>query len=577
MSQQQGPSRFHWRRLPAYALLGLRGVAFAGAVYVSLQFSDDALCALINACLMLLPFGLLFALSGRWVFSASTAALLALFLYELGEIKHKYFANRLALSDYVFLIEPANWRIVQQYPLLQQAAFAFVVLLALLAFDAWRGEKKRTPAGRSWRLASLAMSLALMAVCWNSRHHHEWAVFEDDAECGDAHRCGIMARLVYSVAVFEFAPPAHAGDPAVFLQQKAQLPEQPKAAATRPDVVLWLNESTFDPRNWRLPNATLPRLRMFDRNERTRAGSLMRVHTFGGKTWLSEFSVLSGLVPDDFGARRNQVFNAVSPNLNSSLVRLFKENGYRTVVLMPTFKRFYGAGRTYEALGFDQVLTLRDFHEYDSLRGDEWDIADSERLSEAARNIVSRHRNGRDGQKPLFLYLLSIKEHAPYSKDKPAAYNLTKAGLPKDSAPKLTDYIGRLRLLDSAVMSLDTYLSAPGSRPALFAWFGDHQPYFEGPSPPYRFELPEPKNVTQFQLRTNYPTPEAPLTPMMDIAFLPGLIADFANLDRDEYFEALSAMRRLCAGVMDECGNAELLTSYKAYLFGPGLALFADD
>ena len=61
MSEQQGSSRLDWRRLPAYALLGLRGVAFAGAVYVSLQFSDDALCALINACLMLLPFGLLFA------------------------------------------------------------------------------------------------------------------------------------------------------------------------------------------------------------------------------------------------------------------------------------------------------------------------------------------------------------------------------------------------------------------------------------------------------------------------------------------------------------------------------------
>ena len=43
---------------------------------------------------------------------------------------------------------------------------------------------------------------------------------------------------------------------------------------------------------------------------------------------------------------------------------------------------------------------------------------------------------------------------------------------------------------------------------------------------------------------------------------------------KNAYFDALSAMRRLCAGMLDECGDAALVDSYKGYVFSPEIGLF---
>mgnify|MGYP000193217168 FL=1 len=104
--------------------------------------------------------------------------------------------------------------------------------------------------------------------------------------------------------------------------------------------------------------------------------------------------------------------------------------------------------------------------------------------------------------------------------------------------------------------------------------FGDHQAYYEADSPPYRFKFPEPKFVTQFQLRSNYAADKEPAMPLMDIAFIPSLLADFSGIDRDTYFESLSAMRRLCKGALDDCEDKTLLDSYKARVFGREVGLF---
>jgi phosphoglycerol transferase MdoB-like AlkP superfamily enzyme len=558
-------------------LLLLRYGAAAVALYVSLKYTDDAICAVINLSLFLLPLTLALAVSGRRVSSLSIASALSIFVYVLGELKFKYFGDRLAVADYSFIAEPANWAIVWRYPLLWETLTAFVLFVSLLVADALIDSRGTVALRPRLRLAAAAIFVALAACNYFNRHHHQWEVFRDDADCGPMHTCGVMSRLVFSTNVFEFDPPAHNEDPTLFVTKKDQLPPLAlvPADAQLPDIVVWLNESTFNPANFLLPNARLPRMAMFEDNDRTRASGLMRVHTFGGKTWLSEFSVLTGLVPDDFGPRRNLVFNTVGPKVNSTLVRLLKANGYRAVVLMPTMKRFYGAGRTYEAMGFDEVLTLRDFHEYDKIPGDEWDIADSDRLSDAARNLISQHRNGVGRERPIFLYMLSVHEHAPYSKKTKVAYGLERSGVTPALAAKFTDYVNKLRLLIQGVTAMDNYVAA-SQRHTLFAYFGDHQAYYEEASPPYRYALRDPKDITQFQIRANFGPPALPQLPLTDIAFLPSLVADYAGVRKDEYFDALSAMRRLCEGKLEDCEDQALVQSYKGYVFSQALGLFRD-
>jgi hypothetical protein len=138
----------------------------------------------------------------------------------------------------------------------------------------------------------------------------------------------------------------------------------------------------------------------------------------------------------------------------------------------------------------------------------------------------------------------------------------------------LTDYIHRLLRLDAAVAMLDRYLFAPGAPPAVYAWFGDHQAYYDGDSPPYRYVFDKPDYVTQFQMRANFPTPAVEPAPLLDIAFIPSLLNDLAGVKVDDYFSGLSAMRRLCHGALEDCGDRALVDSYEARVFSPALDLF---
>lgn len=560
-------------RAAVVALVVWRLLVLAAALFTSTLWSDDALCVFINASLVGLPFLLLLAATGRWIWSLAGASALALFVFGMGELKANYFGTRLVLGDWAFISEPTNWTIVGHYPRIYGTLAAFSAGALLSITDAALASRRHKALAVRTRLLALALAIVLSGFLWTQRHHHTWEVWNDDANCGEMYRCGALGRLLYSVAMFEYEPPTHAGDPSLFLAKQAELPASPAAEPVRkPDIVLWLNESTFDPRGFELPGAKLPPMPMFDATPLTRARGPLRVHTFGGKTWLSEFSVLTGLVPDDFGVRRNVVLSSVGPRTNSNLFRELKANGYRTVVLMPTYKRFYGAGRAYEGMGADEVLTLRDFHEYDALPGDEWDIAETDRMAEAAILRIQRQRREAPEQ-PIFLYLLSIREHAPYKKGTPVDYKLDKAGIPKPLAGRITDYVNRLRKLDTAVGMIDRYLFAKDSPPALYAWFGDHQAYYEGDSPPYRTKLAQPDFITQFQIRSNYPVAGAAALPLTDIAYLPSLISDLAGLQQDDYFKGLSAMRQLCAGLYDECPEKDLLDSYKARVFGAELNL----
>lgn len=547
----------------------------AAALYLSVQRSDDAVCLLINLGLFLVPALLLAVLSGRWTVAVAGAGLLSVLLWSVGEFKKIYFDNRLALLDFTFLGEPANWSIVLRYPRLEWAAAGFVLACVLMGVWAWWA---RRGSALSWRERGVCLLLLALwcGFAWQNRHHHNWEVFRDDADCGLLKTCGVMSRLVYSYAVFEVPEALPSGDTRLFAGRAQEQAAPPVALpGARPDVVVWLNESTFDPRDYQIPGAKWPRLKMFDKLPETRARGLLRVHTFGGKTWLSEFSLLTGLVPDDFGARRTTVFNAVAPHVQDNLIQRFRASGYRAIVLMPTMKRFYGAARTYEAMGFEQVLTLRDFPEYDNIPGDEWDIAESDRLAEAAVTLLKRNaQESGDGEhRPLFLYMLSIHEHAPYSKKTPVLPGLAKTSLKHSLAAKLSDYQGKLGKLDRGIGLLEAWLSQQRHR-TMWAYFGDHQAYFEEPQPPYAYQLPQPDYVTQYQLRANF----RPLDPLdapslLDIALLPSLIADYAGLQRDPYFDALSAMRRLCAGKLEDCEDSALTQSFKAWVYRPELGL----
>jgi len=93
------------------ALALIRYAAIVAAISASLKYSDDAVDTVINSGLFLLPLLLMLALSGRIAASISSAAAIAIFVYVLGEMKLRYFDNRLAVSDFPFLDEDVDVRL----------------------------------------------------------------------------------------------------------------------------------------------------------------------------------------------------------------------------------------------------------------------------------------------------------------------------------------------------------------------------------------------------------------------------------------------------------------------------------
>ena len=314
-------------RLPRLADAWLSVVALVTLV-LSLEFTDDLTCGLINVGLFALPFLLTLTLSGRPRVAAAVASALALLVWGVGETKLKFFGERLGLLDFHFLARGANWSIVKRYPDVQRALAGWLLLCLTLGFAALLGERARSALGARTRGVSAALLVLWCTGTWSQRQHHLWEVFREDADCGPDKICGVMARLVYSYGAFEFIPPPAPGDSTGFQRAAQQLPPRIEApVAPRPDVLVWLHESTLNPAQYRLDGAQLPVLCICSRTENTRASRRVLVHTYAGRTCLSECSVRTGLAPADFGLRRNLVFNSVAPEVSNTVVHRFEAAG----------------------------------------------------------------------------------------------------------------------------------------------------------------------------------------------------------------------------------------------------------
>ena len=161
----------------------------------------------------------------------------------------------------------------------------------------------------------------------------------------------------------------------------------------RPDLVAVLEESTLDPRSW--ADCTSPRCRfdLFGADDYTRAHGLLRVHTYGGGTWTSEFAFLAGLPHTLFGPAGLYAPYNLAPRLRESLPRRLKALGYRTVAVYPMPRRFVRAAEAYAEYGFDE------FHDAREL-GIEWETTDLQ-LVDKVEEIHRRLRAEDD--RPLFL------------------------------------------------------------------------------------------------------------------------------------------------------------------------------
>lgn len=526
------------------------------------------------ATLALLTLLVVLLASARVAFSLVLAALLFGLIEIAGRLKFLYLNTPLLAPDLEYFVNRDTIELFTHYPLLLGISATALLLVPLLLIVSFIGERPSllTARPRAVRVAARVLgtcaAVGLLAVCMDARgpfgtvfNKPMWIAINDKSFITD-----FVTSFNDTVITQPTIPP----DVDRGISWKLDRPLQ--APPTLPDVVAVLEESTFDPRM--LKACTLPqcKARMFEPDKSTRAHGPLSVHTFGGGTWTSEFSLLTGLAHTLFGNAGLYAPYNLAPRVAYTLPKTFKRAGYRAIAVYPMTGDFLNARNAYDYYGFDAF--------YDGTQyGLGWDSHDTD-LLEVFKRIYEDEKRVRPEQ-PLFVFMLTLHQHGPHMKplaELPAPFD--RPLFPGRFKPRKLDewlnlnlgnYLERLQQSDAMLADLEKFLLG-GERPAVLMHFGDHQPSFDGAINEIPKNLPKGAGpnahwLTYYMLKSNYTVRRKYEYPVLDIAFLGSLLLDVAGAPKDEFFQANTLLRERCKGRYLDCKDARMVTSYHDYVF----------
>ncbi len=324
----------------------------------------------------------------------------------------------------------------------------------------------------------------------------------------------------------------------------------PSRSACSPDIIVIQHESVFDPRIFGLP--VEPGVEAFLSPSDGESGRL-NVDIFGGGSWQSEFSLLTGLSSASFGSSAYYLFQKGAGRFHSSLPRSLASLGYKTTLISSCRRGFLSYDKFYSSIGIEERIFADELPPPFDVRRFEATNSDAVFLDA----VIDAHtRTITSDPTPRFLYVLTNFNHGPHSRQLVpqgqfesertfAAASCRDAGY--------AEYYTRLAETATTWKRLKDKLasSAPG-RPVLIVHYGDHQPVLtkqidqhlkrpeDGRSRFRTFYAIEALNIPDFTAG-----PGADL----DIAFLGTVALQRAGVALDPIF----ATR---ASLLDDCGEA---------------------
>ena len=330
------------------------------------------------------------------------------------------------------------------------------------------------------------------------------------------------------------------------------LPAVPARTLDYPDIIVIQHESIFDPRLFGLP--VEPGVEAFLSPLHGCHGRL-NVDIFGGGSWQSEFSLLTGLSSASFGSNAYFLFKRGVGRFHNSLPSALSALGYRTMLTSSCRRGFLNYDQFYRSIGISERIFTDDFDAPFDV--DRFETTHSDALFLKAALDVHMKRIADDAA-PRFLYALTNFNHGPHSRRlvPPGRFEAERAfaaaSLPDAS---YAEYYARLAETAATWTRLKSELAArfPG-RPMLIVHYGDHQPVM---SRRIEAKLKLPQDPRR-QFRTFYAIESlnhrpdrfaSGRGPDLDIAFLGTVALQQAGLPLDQIF----ATR---ASLLAQCGDA---------------------
>ena len=520
--------------------------------------------------LFVLLFSAMFAITGQWQRGLNFASVLFVVLMLFHRMKIHYYKQPLLISDFWLVTDWRNWETLLHY---KGAIFGVLGLLGLLGYAIFGWSDVETASTR-FRVFAAILAATSFGLMWHYSKDPDATKVWLDSLPDDGR--DVFLNLPMSCRGVFFKVPEFEGNSQKFkekmtalLSEKAESKTESaeKPDAEKPDIVVCLQESTLNPHQFDFDAETIPPFSMFNKQEDTAFVSPLRVHTVGGATWKSEFAFLAGVPSTDFGALASGVFYSVVPHLQTGFIKNLREQGYFCVALSPFTKGNYNAKPAYDHFGFDLMLQPQDLGYPASISKNLWHISSEEMMYYTKLILQKQHPSLENVQQPMFVYVLTMKEHGPYNTNMPNHFNLASKRLGGKAISCLNDYIDRIDSLNEAIEGLNDYLKSRET-PYVFGYFGDHQVAFDNQLPPKKGNFANPDYVTQFVVRTNRKTDFVQQQDFLDLAFVGGVLLDVAGLSpKDDFMRANIAMRQLSQGKLEDAEDMDLVNSYRNYLY----------
>jgi hypothetical protein len=464
-------------------------------------------------------------------------------VFAASEVKHRHSGLKLIVTDLPLLFAGTVPFFFVQYPLAVAAVLIGGTALILVGI-ATVIYLAAAPLALGYRVVLFAIALAALAVAW--RLTGGAAAF---------HRIAAQRRCFYSAFMASLLDPfswRHLGGLDVSDMARDPLPLLPAIPARsddRPDIIVIQHESIFDPRVYGLP--VEPTVEGFLSPKDGVHGHL-NVDIFGGGSWQTEFSLLTGLSSSSFGSNAYFLFTRGAGRFHSHLPQALSALGYRTMLASSCRRNFLNYETFYRAIGVEDRVFSDDYpapFELDRFESTNSDAMFLPAAFDAYVDSVTRDPS------PRFLYVLTNFNHGPHSRRlvEPGCFESERAFAAASLGDaEYAEYYARLAETAASWAKVKSDLSNRlPRRPMLVVRYGDHQPVMVRRIEAKRtlpidsgrlfrtFYAMEMLNAAPGHLRAG-PGPD------LDIAFLGTVALQQAGLPLDQVFATRASLLAEC-------------------------------
>jgi phosphoglycerol transferase MdoB-like AlkP superfamily enzyme len=293
----------------------------------------------------------------------------------------------------------------------------------------------------------------------------------------------------------------------------------------------------------------------------------LHVETYGGASWLTEFSVMAGLSTYSFGSMRPFVQSMMAGNVKASLPETLSRCEYHGSVFYPAQRTFGSSETFYQSIGVADFFDMND-QEAPTLQERDHIYYDN------ALSYMSEHF--RTSEKRLFTFIITMAGHQPY--DSPYMPDFEAHGNSPDLDPEVNEWLRRVAMVNEDYSYFKEEISRRFPEELfLLVHYGDHQPIVTRPYMTFDNQnsgskADESAYTTYYAIEgLNYTPPELLEFDNLDVAYLGLMIMKAANISLTDVYRERERLMHLCEGRYYDCPSRNTILDFHRRLIDSGL------